>query len=85
MCDRAEQAGGVCQTMFEKHRGDETPYTRRGAHDTIFSDASPGVALPAGAEPIAYHPHEDIPQELATTARNEKTTGLDVSAHTANL
>ena len=38
LCDRVEALGGISETYFEKHRGDETPFTRAAATDSIGID-----------------------------------------------
>ena len=38
LCNRSEAVGGECLTFFEKHRGDETPFTRASAHDELNPD-----------------------------------------------
>lgn len=85
LCNKCEEVSGVCQTYYEKHRGDETPYSRCGAHDDVFADTPMTIAdKPSDdvAIPVAV---ADPSQLLATNVQSEKTTGITVDSYTSNL
>ena len=65
-CDRIEGLGGTSQTYFERHRGDETPFTRVSATDSIsdkealaLEDDAIGVTVPPHVHAIAVAPIEE--------------------------
>ena len=71
MCDKVELAGGQCLTMFEKHRGDETPFARCSATDTIGDneDATPTNEITDNpADAIACQQKKSL-EDIDTTSK----------------
>ena len=84
ICNRTEACGGVSETYFEKHRGDETPFASCSAEDTIddttldtlITDAAPIIPEELAIPKTAVVP-KPIDAELALRA-NTSNTNLKV-------
>ena len=86
VCDKVEGMNGVCQTYFEKHRGDETPYAKVAASDPIgvskesveqLQDACKDDALVPLDEQVKTT-NEEAPIRSHTTAQNLKVYRADL-------
>ena len=78
-CTKVKSLGGVSQTYFERHRGDETPFSRVSATDTIFDDDAK-VLEDVAAEVVA------VTEPCVAIAPNaEKSNVIQAQSVTANL
>ena len=69
MCDKTASVGGVSEVLYEKHRGDETPFAKCKAQDDCFIGAAENEK-PADA-PIAVE--DNAPDILALPAASTNT------------
>ena len=83
LCDRTEACGGVPQTFFEKHRGDETPYAKVSAHDS-FTSGVPALGDAVGGDDALEGAAEQV-SAVATQSLDSNVVGLQTDLTSANL
>ena len=80
LCDKVQAHNGVCETLFERHRGDETPFARCNAKDEIWQDGdldciTDEPKVPAmGDAPVGNHQLAVPPKQEARVNDKSKST-----------
>ena len=87
MCNKVEINDGECLVLYEKHRGDETPFARVNAHDRFDKDAEPppGCDNPAEEVPVIDNPLLDQPSAVAVPSQQQEQVSIEAHTVTANL
>ena len=86
LCNRVEKIGGTCETLFEKHRGDETPFAKVSAHDD-FDDGTIAAISMDDSDEQALADNPFMPADMAVAPLAKDAAEVSVHAHTvvANL
>ena len=87
-CNKVEAVNGCSMTYFEKHRGDETPFTRVSATDLTEDQAAKAISdLPSEAVvPVANDvstiakPEESLQARSVTTNLKVYSTDVEIGA-----
>jgi hypothetical protein len=87
MCDKIQAHNGVCETLFERHRGDETPFARCNAKDEIWQDGdldciTDEPKVPAmGDAPVGNHQLAVPPKQEARISDKVKSVSTALKVY----
>ena len=87
LCDKVQAHNGVCETLFERHRGDETPFARCNAEDEIWQDGdldciTDEPKVPAmGDAPVGNHQLAVPPKQEARISDKVKSVSTALKVY----